>query len=101
MSLVIKPPPPTVPVVDAKGNITLPWDMFLRAIVERIGGVDSPTLPEVNQRIPPIVVMSPSSDDSESLMMIPGPKGDPGENGVSFILLSEQAEDNYYLIPMG
>jgi hypothetical protein len=48
MSIVVKPPPPNVPIADAKGSVTLPWDLFFRALVERTGGIDAPTNTELS-----------------------------------------------------
>jgi hypothetical protein len=51
MSIVIKPPPPTVPFGWLENGtpvrIDQAWDLFLRALVERTGGVDAPTNSEL------------------------------------------------------
>ena len=51
MSTLIKPPPPSVRIADAQGGVTLPWDMFFRALVVRTGGFNAPTLDELEERI--------------------------------------------------
>jgi hypothetical protein len=51
MSLVIKPPPPTVPfgrTIDGRAiTIDQAWDLFLRALVERVGGTEAPSNTEL------------------------------------------------------
>lgn len=51
MSTVIKPPPPRVRIADETGAVTLPWDLFFRALVERIGGFNAPTLTDLETDI--------------------------------------------------
>lgn len=104
MSLVTKPPPPSVPLGRLPDgtpvHIDVTWDLFLRAVVERIGGVSNATLPEVANRIQPPMIF-PSDDGNEIPMVIPGPQGEPGKETVSYVLLVEQEESTYYFLPMG
>ncbi len=51
MSVVIKPPPPSVRITDQTGGVTLPWDMFFRALVVRVGGANASTLTELEADI--------------------------------------------------
>lgn len=51
MSTLIKPPPPTVPISNTRGDVTLPWDLFFRALVVRAGGADASNLDELEARI--------------------------------------------------
>jgi hypothetical protein len=97
MSRLIKPPPPNVPIADRSGTITLAWDLFFRALVERTGGLEAPTNNELASRPIPMLMDEGGGDD---VMFVPGPQGPPGQATVSVVMLfDESVVDDVVFIP--
>lgn len=91
MSIVIKPPPPTVPlasVINGRIYVDPVWDLFFKALVERTGGTEAPTNSElsvalhddagieetkadiyqIRNEAPPPVVQLPPQDTPDALV---------------------------------
>ena len=98
MSLLMQPAHVPLGFVEVKPGVRLP--VYINPPWQRMLGNGLQGALDDAGRVPPPAMFADSAGDEGEPMIIPGPQGEPGRETVSYVLLAEEAEDNYFFIPM-